>query len=166
MTLPCPISDEDREQLIAFLDGELTEAEAREVELRLSREPLLRVELQSLKNTWDMLDYLPRTEPSPSFTERTLSRLDSVRQPVYRGYSRSFKWRKLAFVVGWAAALLVAGWLGYQSYSWVASREPNEEDLIRDLRLIENKRFYELIDSVQFLDQLDHPDLFGDESGG
>ena len=43
--------------------------------------------------------------------------------------------------------------------------EPGEKELVRDLRLIENKRFYDLVDDIDFLRQLDQPDLFGEETG-
>jgi anti-sigma factor RsiW len=164
------MTDQERADLVAFLDGELTGEEARAVEARLNLDPRARAEAESLKRTWELLDFLPRPEPSPSFTERTLSRLDPAE--VARSGSRGVpaapppRWRRAALVAAWAASLLLAGWLGYRGYQWAAPREPGEAELVRDLRLIENLRFYELVDDVGLLEQLDDPDLFGEETGG
>src|SRR5260370_19340594 len=69
------LSDEEREPLTAYLDGELDEATARRGETRLNLDPNTRLEAEALKQAWNMLDYLPRAEPSPTFTHRTLERL-------------------------------------------------------------------------------------------
>ena len=54
----------------------------------------------------------------------------------------------------------------YRGYAWVAPIEPGEADLVRDLRLIENKKAYDNVEDFEFLRQLDHPDLFGDDLAG
>jgi hypothetical protein len=43
------------------------------------------------------------------------------------------------------------------------SPRPTEQDLVRDLRLIENLRYYEQAESLDFLRELDRPELFGDD---
>jgi hypothetical protein len=75
---------------------------------------------------------------------------------------------------GWAAALLLAGLLGFAGVRSLSEGKPaaapptrhiDENDLLaRDLRLFENKRLYELVDDIHFLRELDDPDLFGDDS--
>jgi hypothetical protein len=64
----------------------------------------------------------------------------------------------------WGLLLVASGVAGYQGFRWLSPREPGEKELLRDLRLIENKRYYDRIESFEFLQQLDHPDLFGDET--
>jgi len=39
-----------------------------------------------------------------------------------------------------------------------------DQQLVRDLRVIENHRLYEHVDDIQFLRELDDPDLFGEDS--
>ena len=63
---PQPFTDDDRDDLIAYLDGELQGAAQRRVENRLVTDPTVRAEADSLKRAWDLLDYLPRPEPSSS----------------------------------------------------------------------------------------------------
>lgn len=167
-----PLSEEDRENLLAYLDGEADEETARTVEARLSLDPRARAEAETLQRTWDLLDYLPRPEVSASFTHRTLDRVSTFRPaasaagwPLLRG-----RWsRRLAS----AAALLVAGLLAYQTTLTLAQRRPVltlessadlEHQLVRDLRLLENRRLYEVVENVEFLRALDTPELFGDDS--
>src|SRR5215213_6826282 len=69
------LNDEDREILTAYLDGELDDDQSHALEGRLGREPELRAELEAMRQAWGLLDYLPRAQPSPTFTERTMSRL-------------------------------------------------------------------------------------------
>ena len=64
-----------------------------------------------------------------------------------------------------AAALLVAAAAGgYASFRAMTPREPGEKELTRDLRLIENKRIYDRVEDFDFVEKLDNPDLFGDET--
>ena len=63
-------------ELVAFLDGELGAEENEAIEAKISLDAGVRAEADALKKTWDLLDYLPRPEPSPHFTERTISRID------------------------------------------------------------------------------------------
>lgn len=66
-------------ELVAYLDGELDEASARQVEARLARDPAARARAAELKKSFDLLDYLPRPEPSATFTTRTLDKLPAVK---------------------------------------------------------------------------------------
>jgi hypothetical protein len=160
MTQPTPPNEEEQEELVAFLDGELDEASAQAVEAKLTLDPVARTEAESLKKAWDLLDYLPRSEPSPDFTQRTLNSICPVtgKAPWTR---RS--WRPLLWGLGWAALFLVCAVGGYFGFNLAHPREPGDRELIRDLRLIENKRLYEQVDDLDFLKELDKHDLFGDE---
>lgn len=165
-----PLTPDDRADLVAYLDGELTGDAARAVEAKLSLDPQVRAEADSLRRTWDLLDFLPRTEPSPSFTERTLSRVDPVPAsgPVAAppGAPLTRRWRPVLLGLGWAVVLLLAALGTHRLTLALLTRPPGDTELIRDLRLIENKRFYDLVDDIDFLKKLDDPDLFGDDAGG
>ncbi len=154
-----PLSEEERADLVAYLDGELAGEAAHAMEARISLDPRLRAEAESLKRAWDMLDYLPRPpQPSPAFTERTLSRLEPIRKKP--DAPPGPRW--LPFLGGWAAALVVSALGGYFGYKAMVPHEPGDRELVRDLRLIENKRQYELVEDFDFLNQLSDPDLFGE----
>ena len=73
-----PLSENDKAELVAYLDGELDEQATQAVEARLATDADARAELDTLKQTWGMLDYLPKASPSPNFTNRTMERLTLV----------------------------------------------------------------------------------------
>src|SRR5437867_3498127 len=79
MTRRTPLTEQEQANLVAYLDGELPDEEARAIEAKLSLEPEARAEAELLRRTWDLLDYLPKPEPSPTFTSRTISRLSPIR---------------------------------------------------------------------------------------
>ena len=71
--------NKDEETLVAYLDGELSEAEIIEVEKRLTTCEKFRKQLNGLERTWDMLDALPAVEPTAvSYTHLTLPTIYSV----------------------------------------------------------------------------------------
>jgi anti-sigma factor RsiW len=162
MSETSPLSDQERVDLVAYLDGELGGEAARALEAKLSLNPEARAEADALRRTWELLDHLPSPEPSAAFTHRTMERLTLVR--ARDGGGR--RWRTRCLAAGWAASLLLAGWAGYAGFTFFAPREPGERELVHDLRVIENKRMYDLVEDLDFWRSLDRPDLFGDDSLG
>src|SRR5687768_7586709 len=73
-----PTPDPFESELVAYLDGELDPEAAREVEARLATDPAARARAAELKKSFELLDFLPRPEPSPNFTSRTLDKLPTV----------------------------------------------------------------------------------------
>jgi hypothetical protein len=65
-------------ELVAYLDGELDVDAAHRVEQRLAADPAARAKAAALKKTFDLLDFLPRPEPSATFTTRTLDKLPAL----------------------------------------------------------------------------------------
>ena len=78
MTKPNPLNEQEKADLVAFLDGELNGEAAHALEAKLSLDPAARAEAESLKRTWGLLDYLPKPEPSPNFTHRTLEKMAPI----------------------------------------------------------------------------------------
>jgi anti-sigma factor RsiW len=160
-----PLSDRERADLVAYLDGELKGDAARTIEGRIAHEPAVREEAEALRRAWDMLDFLPLPEPSVQFTHRTLEKVVPITAPVVP-LVRPRRWVWTAVAAGWAAAVAVALVGGYEATRRVAPPEPGDQDLVRDLRVIENKRLYEAADDLDFVRELDAPDLFGDDAVG
>jgi anti-sigma factor RsiW len=172
MANPPPFTAEDRANLVAYLDGELDAKTARALEVKLNLNPHARAEADALRRAWDLLDYLPRPEPSSDFTNRTLTRASAVRIPLASSVVRR-PWLGWGLGLGWAAAVLLAGVGGYAAVSLVPRRtsppisqgEEIDPRLLSDLRVIDNLHQYEQVDNISFLRDLEDPDLFGDESG-
>jgi anti-sigma factor RsiW len=166
------LSEQDQADLVAYLDGELDDDTARALEAKLSLDPGARAEAESLRKTWDLLEYLPQPEPSASFTHRTLEKL-AVQRTMRRSVGARHGWPWWAVGLSWAAALLVAaaGGLGAAHLLWPRERTPpgeaaEVEAMVRNPRIIESKRVYDQVEDLDFLRGLDFPDLFGDEETG
>lgn len=163
MTKPSSLTEQEKADLVAFLDGELKGEAARALETKLSLDPTARAEAEALKRTWDLLDYLPKPEPSPSFTSRTLEKLAPIRSAALRKEKVRRPW---LVGLGWATATVAAASLGFFAVGWTGSRDNPDQELTRDLRLIENKRLYDHVDDLEYLKSLDRPELFGDDTSG
>lgn len=160
------LNDQDRANLVAYLDGELDAKTSAALEAKIHLDASARAEVESLRQTWGMLDYLPKPAPSTSFTNRTMERLSLERMPVATGrmpIPASAWWRN----VPWAAAVLAAalGGFGLANLIWPRGKDFAEEDavLVRHLRVIEKLPQYQGVEDLDFLLQLDHPELFGEE---
>ncbi len=104
------LNERDKEDLVAYLDGELDEEAARALEAKLNLDPQARAEADALKQAWGLLDYLPRSEPSPTFTHRTLEKLSLSKQSgssrISLGLERRSWWPRAGIAV---AVLLALG---------------------------------------------------------
>lgn len=160
-----------RSNLVAYLDDELDERTARAVEATLQSDPRIRAEAEALRRAWDLLDYLPKPEPTAAFTHRTLDRISALRPAIVARPARR-GWRSWMLGIGWAAALLLATAGGYAAVQMLPRSdpppavEPLEQDpqLVRDVRVIDRFRQYEHVDNVEFLRALDQPGLFGEDA--
>lgn len=153
------LSPEQRDNLVAYLDGELEENAAQDIEQVLARNPVARVDVEMLTRTWELLDELPRPAATQSFTEKTLSTIKGMdsHEPITQKPWFS-KARRGAIVAGWLLAIAAAGIFGFL----VTNRMiPNEsQTLVRELPLIEDVDIHSEIDNVEFLRQLNRSGLF------
>jgi len=170
---------EPDEELIAYLDGELSPEAEDALEGRLAQDPTLRLRLETLKRTYDLLDFLPKQEPSPDFTTRTLTKA----QPVFRGISsnpeRPSGLTGSATTTSNLAAAPVpkrrshAGWWGVAvmlslilggGLRWLSSPPAaglsDQGDLKQDVRVALFLPWYAGVDDLNFLKSLDDPELF------
>ncbi len=67
------LSIDERANLVAYLDGELNDAQTRAIATKLTQSLTARKEVEALQKTWELLDLLPRPKASEDFTARTLS---------------------------------------------------------------------------------------------
>jgi anti-sigma-K factor RskA len=148
----------DHDVLVAYLDGELDADESRRVERRLSQDPTFRQSLQQLQRAWDLLDELPRAEAGHTFTQSTMEMVavtaERELQAVEKHLRRYNTWRWITAAV----AVLVACGAGYL----ISARyfdQPNRQ-FLSDLEVIENVDDYQLVDSVDFLRELNKEGLF------
>jgi anti-sigma factor RsiW len=150
-----------REELVAYLDGELDSEESLRVERRLADDPSYRLALQELEKAWDLLDALPRSHPGEDFTRTTvemvvLSARQDVEEIKVKGQRR--RWTALLTV---ALLVVAAALAGFGGVYWTAAM-PNRQ-LVRDLPVIENMEYYRHADSLEFLRRLESESLFDED---
>ncbi len=153
--------DGSYDQLVAYLDGELDAEGSLKVERRLAEDESFRRELRQLQSAWDMLDALPKAEVSDSFAQTTVEMvaLSAERdlEEQHESTQRKKQWAWWLGGGGLAVVVLASFWLS----SLVLAR-PNEQ-LVRDLPVIEDVDLYRYADSVDFLKQLEQSGLFDEE---
>lgn len=166
-----PLNDDEKADLVAYLDGELDEAGTHAVETRIATDPETRAELEALKQAWGLLDYLPTASPSPNFTHRTLERLTLEKVPAPKTMPVPVTGRPWLVGAGWAAAILIALGGGYYATTFFGppptpTPEPipdADRPLVQHLHIVERWRQYEHADDLEFVKKLSHPDLFGED---
>ncbi|MER3414734.1 MAG: hypothetical protein C4297_00775 [Gemmataceae bacterium] len=151
------LTPEERELLVAYLDGELDETTAARIEARLTESAAWRREVESLRRAWDLLDYLPRAQATPQFTEKTLARLSALR--------RQHRWaRRISIAVCSSLAVALVAAAGVLGFYLTYRPLPSAAELsAEDLRVLENRWLYEHIEDLEFVHELAHPDLFGED---
>ncbi len=172
-----PLNDDERAELVAYLDGELDEAAAATLEAKLHLNPTVRAEAEQLRRTWELLDYLPKSQPSLDFTHRTMERVIAETQSAAFPHRLLAHGRPVLKGLAWAAAILVAALVGFGSGRLVPHRSrPTqaaavvgdiEPEWVRDFHVIQNRRLYEHVGNLQFLKKLadpEDPDLFGEDN--
>lgn len=116
-----------REELSAYLDGELGQAEARRVEEALKADSNLAAELDSLRAVREMVRRLPRCKAPAGMVERVIAGAGRA-TPVAGGRGTSWALR-----VGVAAAALIAVGIGAALLTLVGRPRGPESELVKAL---------------------------------
>jgi anti-sigma factor RsiW len=156
-----PLDPAIREQLVAYLDGELDAENSRRIEDLLANDPQVRAALQGLDRTWELLDELDTPPVREGFTQTTLEMVAVAAakdaQQIRSDAPRRRRQRRLLVVAG----LLWTGLAGFLIARTVLP-DPNRE-LLQDLPLLENLDQYRELDSLDFLRLLIRNKLFVEE---
>jgi hypothetical protein len=136
------LSQEQRDNLVAYLDGELDEAATQQIEQVLAVSEVARHEVDMLSRSWDLLRELPAHRASGEFTEKTVSMMRAAEQkgpglPTEQIYRHA---RRGLVLVVWLAILGACGYVGYNATRrWI----PNDaEALLEDYEIINNLDMY------------------------
>ena len=164
---PLPLDPADpaqlEELLVAYLDHELDTPASHRVEQLLAAEPKVRELLRQLERSWDALDELGRAEVDPSFTETTLEMVAVAAEEDVREQQAALPRRRLRRWLVGTVCLAAAGAAGFFA---VARFLPNaNEQLLRDLPVLENLDQYRQVDDVEFLRLLHREQIFAKEAG-
>lgn len=165
------IQVQELEKLVAYLDGEVSEQEAIEVEQALSSSEQTRAQVDSLERTWELLDKLPIPKASDEFTDKTLSTIKTMELEAQEAVSQQRSGlslskasqdqiRKLAVISGWSVGLALSIFVGYQlTNQWLPDKPV---PLVEDFSFIENLDIYSEVQDLEFLEQLQKSGIFNE----
>ena len=154
------LNPEERANLAAYIDGELTDGEARVIATKLSLSPTARRELESLKQTWELLEVLPRPKASLIFSERTLTSVRALETRADAWNKTTGAWLgEAAKLAGWVLVAAASLALGFALVRW-AWPDPADR-LVRDLSLAEHLDEYKEVGTFDFLEELANSKDFG-----
>jgi anti-sigma factor RsiW len=149
------------EELVSYLDGELSPEAAQQVERRLAEDAGYRARLAQLQRAWDLLDSLQRTEADDEFVHSTVAMVavqaseDAKSQAMRTVQRRSLAWLAIG------ALVLLSTTLAFGLIQRRLGR--SNRQLLRDLPVIERVDEYRNIDSLEFLKSLERENLFAAE---
>lgn len=143
MTDAKDISAEEKAELVAFLDGEADETVADRLEARIAHSPSIREEARALRESFDLLEFLPMPRTTKDFTHKTVVFVEQDIQKS-RAWWPSQRMILASWLLGFLAALAV-GW-------WSVSRVPDPNlSLLEDLPVIERLQEYRASRGLEFL---------------
>ena len=148
------LSGDQRDNLVAYLDGELEEPSAKEIEQVLAVSPVARHDVDMLSRTWDLLNELPHATAGEEFTQRTLTSIRAAEEPKFRvdqtAVDRTL--RRGAALTTALCFLAAAGVIGFLATTqWV----PNEADaILNDFEIISELDKYLEARDLEYLTKL------------
>ena len=168
-----PLTEEQQQNLVAYLDGELSDAAAAEIEQLLVDSPEARREIEELTRTWKLLDQLPQVRASETFTQSTMATIavgekkpkakparakSAPPAPVEPEPSRHAG----AVLAVWGAALVAAAACGFMATNqWTPD---SSQMLLRELPVVENLDRYSEIGSLEYLEELRRSGVLNDNN--
>ena len=157
------LSADQREDLVAYLDGELPDQKAQLIDQVLARSEVARHEVEALARTWEMLDVLPTPKAPPEFTERTMTTLKVGETPFVLAEQPWFGvLKQVAIAAVWVAAIGFSGLFGFKATNqWMSN--PTRQ-LLEDLPTLQKLDQFQEVESKDFLERLQKSQLFHETS--
>jgi anti-sigma factor RsiW len=159
-----PTNDENqlREELVAYLDGELSAEQSRRIEQRAAVEPGARRMLEEFDRTWHMLDELDTPATSEEFTCTTLEMVALAAANDAQKAKLEQPRRRLQANLWIAGGLIGAATAGFLIVASLLP-DPNTQ-LLQDLPILENYEQYREVENIDFLRALSKEKLFTEDA--
>jgi len=149
------------EQLVAYLDGELSPEESRRVEALLASDGSVRLALQGLQRSWELLDQLAPEPVDGAFTRSTMEMVAvAAADEVGRSQAALPRLRRRRWLLG-VGAVAAAGLAGF-ALGWLWWPDPNRA-LLADLPVLEHFDEYRQVQDFRFLKGLVAERLFNED---
>jgi hypothetical protein len=165
---PSPSDEESsREELVAYLDGELAPQDSSRVEKLLADDPKYRDEMVGLEKVWGALDSIPRSTVDESFTSTTVEMVAVAAEKEVDHQRETLPLQTIARSFAVVCIVLLMGLIGYLSARLF--RPDSSVRLERDLPVIEHIDAYLVHEGddpttvSEFVKSLKENDLFSSE---
>ncbi len=153
------LNADQREDLVAYLDGELPDTETQHIDQVLARSEVARHEVEALARTWELLDLLAKPNARADFTTRTLTTLKLAEvQTLMTDQPWFGHVRQGAGAVVCAAVLALFATGGFLMATQ-AVPNPHAE-LLTSLPLVRNLDLYLALNDFEFVFELRRQSLF------
>lgn len=142
-----------REELVAYLDGELAPTDCDRIEKRLAEDETYLQELQGMDAAWSALDELPTATVDQSFTQTTIAMVTAQAQQDVAQQTAMLprvRRRRKGLIALACCGAIVAGFISTRLLSH-ASNVSSNVSLIADLPVIELVDVYSQVPDVDFL---------------
>lgn len=147
------LTAEQRDSFVAYLDGELDEQKAQEIERLLAQNEVARHDVESLAATWELLDAMPTMEAPHDFASKTMAtaKLEQTAPPLQEQAWFLQSKRLTLLLAGWTVVVVCA----VGGFLLARSVPPSDNDvLINNYSLIHNLDEYQEVGSIDFLERL------------
>ena len=139
-----------KDNLVAYLDGELNEQDMQKLDDVLRQHPDARTNVEELRQTWDLLDVLPRPAVTEAFSAQTLATIHVIQDEEP---TRATPWPRRGLL-----ALLLTILLTISAVTGVLLADRWQPDpavkLITQLSVVERLEAYNEIGDLGFLEAL------------
>lgn len=137
------------EQLVAYLDGELSTAERQDLERKLLSDASLRVRMRELQSGWQMLEDLPQATVKDNFTQSTLEMVAADIQSEAKAVRPLPRWGRLIAIL---LATVAAGAVGAALV--LITRGVERQRQFADLPIAEHLDAYLVTDDLEWLQEI------------
>lgn len=153
------LTNELREDLVAYLDGELDENNVQAVEKTLANNNVVRHDLEQLSRTYDLLDFLPKASVSQEFTAKTMTMVSLRTSQVWPNENAwKIGLRRAFLLLVWVGALSASAYAGFHFTTRLVKTEA--DILVEDLPTIERLDQLQEVENMKFLEKLEQSHLF------
>jgi len=163
MTAPDPDETSKAERISAWIDGELSEDANDRFKEEMCQDPSLKLEADLTKAAWDLLNQLPKPEPNPSLTQKTMTLLQFGELGIGTDTSAKQAGQSAIFLIGswWTALamLLLASFFATRAMTGIHSRTTTAKEPFFWLDTAGVRP--EIRSDTEFLKWLAAPDRFG-----
>lgn len=140
------------EQIVAYLDGELSPTEAALIERQMSEDAAFRQEVQEMEKAWSALDALPNTKVDDRFSQTTMEMVVVAARTELTEKTRALPVKRRNDILGKVLLAIAAASLAFLAVRLF--RENPNSVLLADLPTIQYLDIYSQFRDVDFLREL------------